>query len=79
VPQLGDGRALLLGGVKAPAGEVWEVQLKGSGPDALLAMGDGRAVLRSSMREYPVFGSDGRARDPTPAPWRSSALKIPCA
>jgi len=52
VPQLGDGRALLLGGVKAPGGEVWEVQLKGSGRTPYSRMGDGRAVLRSSMREY---------------------------
>jgi uncharacterized protein YdiU (UPF0061 family) len=52
VPQLGDGRALLLGGVKTPGGEVWELQLKGSGRTPYSRMGDGRAVLRSSIREY---------------------------
>lgn len=52
VPQLGDGRAILLGGVKNPAGEVWEWQLKGAGLTAFSRDGDGRAVLRSSIREY---------------------------
>ena len=52
VPQLGDGRALLLGGVEAPGGEVWELQLKGSGRTPYSRMADGRAVLRSSVREY---------------------------
>jgi serine/tyrosine/threonine adenylyltransferase len=52
VPQLGDGRALLLGGVKTPSGEIWELQLKGSGRTPYSRMADGRAVLRSSIREY---------------------------
>ena len=34
------------------AGERWELQLKGAGPHALLAQADGRAVLRSSIREF---------------------------
>ncbi|WP_374356410.1 YdiU family protein [Chitinimonas sp.] len=45
--QLGDGRALLLGEL---AGQ--EVQLKGAGQTPYSRMGDGRAVLRSSIREY---------------------------
>jgi len=49
--QLGDGRAILLGGVRTPAG-VQELQLKGSGRTPYSRMGDGRAVLRSSIREY---------------------------
>jgi serine/tyrosine/threonine adenylyltransferase len=49
--QLGDGRAILLGGLVTPAGER-EVQLKGSGRTPYSRMGDGRAVLRSSIREY---------------------------
>ncbi len=49
--QLGDGRALLLGEAATPAGRV-EVQLKGSGLTPFSRMGDGRAVLRSSIREY---------------------------
>ncbi|QKT03619.1 YdiU family protein [Ectothiorhodospiraceae bacterium 2226] len=52
VPQLGDGRALLLGEVRNEAGERWEIQLKGSGPTPYSRGGDGRAVLRSSIREY---------------------------
>lgn len=52
VPRLGDGRALLLGEVVAPSGERWEVNLKGSGLTPFSRMGDGRAVLRSSIREY---------------------------
>ncbi|MGR4869855.1 YdiU family protein [Variovorax sp. LARHSF232] len=46
--QLGDGRALLLG--ETASGQ--EVQLKGSGPTPYSRMGDGRAVLRSSIREF---------------------------
>jgi serine/tyrosine/threonine adenylyltransferase len=49
--QLGDGRAILLGGVDTPAG-VQELQLKGAGRTPYSRMGDGRAVLRSSIREY---------------------------
>ncbi len=49
--QLGDGRALLLGDRAGPDG-VWEVQLKGSGRTPYSRMGDGRAVLRSSIREF---------------------------
>ncbi len=49
--QLGDGRALLLGEVQGPEGRL-EIQLKGSGMTPYSRMGDGRAVLRSSVREY---------------------------
>ena len=49
--QLGDGRAILLGGWNTPAGNR-EVQLKGAGHTPYSRMGDGRAVLRSSIREY---------------------------
>ena len=49
--QLGDGRAHLLGEIQGPAG-TWELQLKGSGMTPYSRMGDGRAVLRSSVREY---------------------------
>ena len=52
VPRLGDGRALLLGEVIGPTGEHWELQLKGSGKTPYSRMGDGRAVLRSSIREF---------------------------
>src|SRR5690606_19043531 len=49
--QLGDGRAHLLGEVLTPHGPL-ELQLKGSGRTPYSRMGDGRAVLRSSVREY---------------------------
>jgi uncharacterized protein YdiU (UPF0061 family) len=49
--QLGDGRALLLGEIDAPSGPQ-EIQLKGSGLTPYSRMGDGRAVLRSSIREF---------------------------
>ncbi|MBT6176820.1 MAG: YdiU family protein [Deltaproteobacteria bacterium] len=49
--QLGDGRAISLGEVVAGA-ERWEIQLKGSGPTPYSRMGDGRAVMRSSIREF---------------------------
>ncbi len=49
--QLGDGRALWLGEIDAPGGP-YELQLKGSGRTPYSRMGDGRAVLRSSIREF---------------------------
>ena len=49
--QLGDGRALLLGEVETPNGPR-EVQLKGSGMTPYSRRADGRAVLRSSIREF---------------------------
>ncbi len=52
VPRLGDGRALLLGEVVGPDERRWEVQLKGAGKTPYSRMGDGRAVLRSSIREF---------------------------
>jgi uncharacterized protein YdiU (UPF0061 family) len=52
VPQLGDGRAILLGEVRNAAGERWDLHLKGGGRTAFSRFGDGRAVLRSSIREY---------------------------
>ncbi len=50
--QLGDGRALLLGQVRGTDGGLWDLQLKGSGLTPYSRFGDGRAVLRSSIREY---------------------------
>ncbi|OHD89476.1 protein adenylyltransferase SelO [Sulfuricurvum sp. RIFCSPLOWO2_12_FULL_43_24] len=47
VQRLGDGRAINLGSVKG-----WNLQLKGSGQTRYSRQGDGRAVLRSSIREY---------------------------
>ncbi len=50
--QLGDGRALTLGEALGPDGTRWEVQLKGAGPTPYSRRADGRAVLRSSIREF---------------------------
>lgn len=50
--QLGDGRAHLLGEYVNRAGERWELQLKGSGRTPYSRDADGRAVLRSSVREF---------------------------
>ncbi len=50
--QLGDGRAILLGEGVAPDGTRHELQLKGAGPTPYSRSGDGRAVLRSSIREF---------------------------
>lgn len=49
--QLGDGRAILLGELAGPQGS-YELQLKGAGLTPYSRMGDGRAVLRSSIREF---------------------------
>ncbi len=49
--QLGDGRAITLGEWETENGS-WEFQLKGAGPTAYSRRADGRAVLRSSVREY---------------------------
>jgi uncharacterized protein YdiU (UPF0061 family) len=50
--QLGDGRAISLGEVITEAGQRWELQLKGAGPTPYSRGADGRAVLRSSIREF---------------------------
>src|ERR1700722_14506467 len=70
VPQLGDGRAILLGEVIDRDGARRDIQLKGSGPTPYSRQGDGRAALRPVLREYivsealaplapgPVFGRE---------------------
>jgi uncharacterized protein YdiU (UPF0061 family) len=50
--QLGDGRAIVLGTHANLRGERFELQLKGAGPTAYSRRADGRAVLRSSLREF---------------------------
>ena len=50
--QLGDGRALLLGELVTPSGQVVDIQLKGSGPTPYARRGDGRAALGPMLREY---------------------------
>ena len=50
--QLGDGRAITLGESINAQGQRWELQLKGAGPTPYSRRADGRAVLRSSIREF---------------------------
>lgn len=50
--QLGDGRAITLGEIVNAHGQRWELQLKGAGPTPYSRRADGRAVLRSSLREF---------------------------
>ena len=50
-PDLGDGRAVLLGEIES-GGKTWELHLKGAGKTPYSRFGDGRAVLRSTIREY---------------------------
>ena len=52
VSPLGDGRAILLGEVRNSRGEKWDLHLKGAGMTRFSRDGDGRAVLRSTIREY---------------------------
>ncbi|MCA8868733.1 MAG: YdiU family protein [Rhodobacteraceae bacterium] len=54
VPQLGDGRAMLLGEIIAPDGARFDLHLKGSGRTPFSRGGDGKAVLGAVLREYIV-------------------------
>ncbi|MBY0418685.1 MAG: protein adenylyltransferase SelO family protein, partial [Pararheinheimera sp.] len=51
-PELGDGRGLLLGDLKGADGKSYDLHLKGAGRTPYSRFGDGRAVLRSSIREF---------------------------
>ncbi len=53
-PQLGDGRAILLGEVLTESGQRYDIQLKGSGPTPYSRGGDGRSPLGPVIREYVV-------------------------
>lgn len=52
VPQLGDGRAILLGELKDADGKLRDIQLKGAGRTPFSRGGDGRAALGPMLREY---------------------------
>lgn len=64
-PQLGDGRAVLLGEVVTPGGERFDLQLKGSGPTRWSRGGDGRSPLGPVLREYIVSEAMHRLGVPT--------------
>jgi serine/tyrosine/threonine adenylyltransferase len=65
VPQLGDGRAILLGEVVDKDGIRRDIQLKGSGPTPFSRRGDGRAALGPVLREYIVSEAMHRLGIPT--------------
>src|SRR6202008_486513 len=65
VPQLGDGRAILLGEVIDKDGIRRDIQLKGSGPTPFSRRGDGRAALGPVLREYVVSEAMFRLGIPT--------------
>ncbi len=80
-PQLGDGRAHLLGEILTPGGQRFDLQLKGSGRTAFSRGGDGKAALGPMLREYLISRSHGRAaacrrRGRSPS-WRPA--KMSCA
>ena len=65
VPQLGDGRALLIGEVIDRYGRRRDIQLKGSGPTPFSRAGDGRAALGPVLREYVIGEAMHALRIPT--------------
>ncbi|MDX2418630.1 MAG: protein adenylyltransferase SelO family protein, partial [Xanthomonadales bacterium] len=64
-PQLGDGRALLLGQIFSPDGTLRDMHLKGSGRTVFSRDGDGRAALGPVLREYLVSEAMDRLGVPT--------------
>lgn len=64
-PQLGDGRALLLGEILAEDGKRYDLQLKGSGPTPYSRGGDGRSPLGPVLREYALSEAMHRLGVPT--------------
>ena len=64
-PQLGDGRAHLLGEIVAPNGERFDLQLKGSGPTPYSRRGDGRSPLGPVLREYLISEAMAALNVPT--------------
>ena len=64
-PQLGDGRAILLGEIVSPAGARFDLQLKGSGRTFYSRGGDGRAALGPVLREYLVSEAMKKLNVPT--------------
>lgn len=65
VPQLGDGRAILLGEVRDAGGRIRDVQLKGAGPTPYSRRGDGRSALGPALREFLVSESMAALGIPT--------------
>ncbi len=84
VPQLGDGRAILMGEIVAPDGARFDIQLKGAGQTPFSRRGDGRAWIGPVIREYVVSEAMAALGVPTTRAlaavatgepvWRESAL-----
>ena len=64
-PQLGDGRAILLGQIMSPGGRSFDIHMKGTGQTAFSRSGDGRAALGPVLREYLVSEAMARIGVPT--------------
>ncbi len=64
-PQLGDGRAILLGQVTGSEGGRWDIHMKGTGQTAFSRSGDGRAALGPVLREYLVSEAMAKLGVPT--------------
>jgi uncharacterized protein YdiU (UPF0061 family) len=64
-PNLGDGRALLLGQIATPGGRSVDIHMKGTGQTAFSRNGDGRAALGPVLREYLVSEAMARLGVPT--------------
>jgi len=64
-PNLGDGRAILLGQIQRPDGRSFDIHLKGTGQTAFSRNGDGRAALGPVLREYLVSEAMARLGVPT--------------
>ena len=64
-PQLGDGRAHLLGEIVTPNGARFDLQLKGSGPTPYSRRGDGRSPLGPVLREYLLSEAMAALKVPT--------------
>lgn len=64
-PQLGDGRAHLLGEVETSSGQLFDVQLKGSGQTAFSRRGDGKCAIGPAIREYLMSEAMARLQVPT--------------
>ncbi len=64
-PQLGDGRAILLGQMESPGGRSFDIHMKGTGQTAFSRNGDGRAALGPVLREYLVSEAMARLGVPT--------------
>jgi len=64
-PLMGDGRAVIVGEVAAPDGQVYDIHLKGSGPTPFARRGDGRATLSAMLREYLVSEAMAGLKIPT--------------